>query len=155
MKPRDVPVDHYRLTCADDLKNVWPWLSKLPAHMNFTEHTYYVLCYEVEANFHHRSLNQNNLYWEWLAVLAKFFSRGKKRWSKDDMHDLMRHNFLGYENKRVGKTDLKPVLRSTSVLDKSEMSEYLNKFDAWAQDHGVFLPYPADGDYAKYKEART
>jgi hypothetical protein len=100
-----------------------------------------------------RSLSANNLYWQWLTVLAAHFSRGGKAFSKDDMHDLMRHQFLGYVEKTIGSTTLQPLLASTTELNVTQMCHYMTKIDAWSADHGCLLPHPADGEYSKYKEA--
>ncbi len=101
-----------------------------------------------------RSLNANNLYWQWLTVMSEHFSRGGKKFSKDDMHDLMRHQFLGYTDKVVGNTVIAQQLASTASLDVSQMCHYMTKIDAWAADHGCLLPHPADSEYAKYREAQ-
>lgn len=101
-----------------------------------------------------RSLSANGLYWMWLETLAKHFSRGGNSFSKDDMHDLMRHQHLGYVEKKVGKTDLKPQLASTSILTTAQMCHYMAKVDAWAADHGCLLPRPEDNEYSKYREAQ-
>jgi len=100
-----------------------------------------------------RSLNASNLYWQWLTLMAEHFSRGGKKFTKDDMHDLMRHQFLGYEDKIVGSTKISQQLASTANLDTSQMYHYMTKIDAWAADHGCLLPHPADAEYAQYREA--
>jgi hypothetical protein len=100
-----------------------------------------------------RSLNANNLYWQWLTIMAEYFSRGGKKFSKDDMHDLMRHQFLGYEDKVIGSTVIAQQLASTADLDTSQMYHYMSKIDAWSADHGCLLPHPADSEYSTYREA--
>ena len=102
-----------------------------------------------------RSLSQNGLYWMWMAELAESFNKrtkGGAEWSKDDMHDLMRHKFLGYEEKKIGSTELKPLLRSTTKLDKGEMHHYMTQVDVWASEVNVFLSHPEDSEYAKLIE---
>lgn len=111
------------------------------------------------AEFDKRSLPQNNLYWEWMSRMSNFFgSRGAindkgQRVSKEDMHDLMRHMFLGYVEKRVGNTKLEPQLKSTTDLSKSEMSEYMIKVEVWAAECKCYLPRPEDNEYTQYREA--
>jgi hypothetical protein len=103
-----------------------------------------------------RSISQNGLYWMWMADLAMSFNNRSKdgsEWSKDDMHDLMRHKFLGYENKTIGSTELQPLLKSTTKLDKGEMHHYMTQIDVWAQEVGVYLAHPDDSEYMKL-EAR-
>ena len=101
-----------------------------------------------------RSLSANALYWQWLDTMARHFSKGVAKFTKDDMHDLMRHKFLGYESRTIGKTELPPQLKSTADLTKAQMHEYMSQLDAWAADHKCLLPRPEDNEYAIYaKEA--
>lgn len=100
-----------------------------------------------------RSNSANNLYWKWLTVMAQHFSRNGQSFTKDDMHDLMRHRFLGYEAKTIGKTEIQPQLKSTAELDTAQMCEYMTKIDAWCADHGCLLPRPEDNDYAEWQRA--
>ena len=92
-----------------------------------------------------------------MATLAESFnSRSKEeQWSKDDMHDLMRHKFLGYESKTIGKTELKDILRSTTKLDKGEMHHYMTQIDVWGTEVGVYLPHPEDSEYMKLMERQN
>ena len=113
------------------------------------------------AEYDKRSLPQNNLYWEWMTQMALFFGgkgatniKGEKI-NSEDMHDLMRHNYLGYVEKQVGKTKLAPQLRSTTELTKAEMSEYMLKVEVWAAENRCLLPRPEDNEYTQYREARA
>lgn len=101
-----------------------------------------------------RSLDQNSLYWMWLDRMAKHFSKQQK-FTNEDMHDLMRHQFLGYEDKQISKTKIVSQLKSTTKLSTKEMSEYMTKVEAWAADNGCLLPRPEDMDHAYnvYREA--
>jgi len=99
-----------------------------------------------------RSLNANALYWQWLTVMAEHFSRGGKKFSKEDMHDLMRHQFLGYEDKVIGQTVIGHQLASTAGLDTGQMYHYMKRIDAWAADHGCLLPRPEDCEYERWRK---
>ena len=99
-----------------------------------------------------RSGQSNAMYWEWLTVMAKYFSK-KDVFTKDDMHDLMRHQFLGYETKTIGKTNIGPQLKTTTVLNVKQMNMYMLQIDLWSAEHGCYLPRPEDSDYARYREA--
>jgi len=94
-----------------------------------------------------RSLNQNGLYWQWMGLQAKHFSKNGSSFDKDDMHDMMRHKFLGYEDRRIGKTIISNQLKSTTKLSKGEMFEYMEKVDAWSVDMGLRLPIPEESEY--------
>ena len=102
-----------------------------------------------------RSLPSNNLYWSWLNELAKYFSKKGGAFNKDDMHDLMRHQFLGYEDKKVGSTSIPQQLKTTTGLSVSKMHVYMLQIDLWATEHGCYLPRPEHSDYEKYREAST
>lgn len=99
-----------------------------------------------------RSSPSNALYWSWLTELAKYFSKAKP-FTKDDMHDLMRHQFLGYQDKVIGSTIIGHQLKTTTGLKVSEMHVYMLQIDIWATEQGCYLPRPEDSDYAKYREA--
>jgi len=111
------------------------------------------ICIHVERYSPKRSTSANALYWQWLTVMAKHFSKKGQTFTKDDMHDLMRHRFLGYENRVIGKTELKPQLKSSASLSTREMCEYMTKIDAWAADNGCLLPRPEDNDYSEWQRA--
>lgn len=102
-----------------------------------------------------RTRSQNNLYWMWMNEMANFYSRPDQQHTKEDMHDLMRHKFLGYTDKTIGNTRIERQLCSTTDLKKGEMSEYMHKIEQWNTDNGLLLTIPADNDYMKYKEARA
>lgn len=101
-----------------------------------------------------RSLDQNSLYWLWLRKMAKHFSK-RETFTDEDMHDLMRHQFLGYEDKQISKTKIVSQLKSTTKLNVKEMSEYMLKVESWAAQNGCLLPRPEDQDhvYNMYREA--
>ena len=103
-----------------------------------------------------RTKHQLGLYRVWLRSMADFFSSRTTQFSDDDMHDLCRHQFLGYEDKVIGKTEIKSQLKSTAngKIGKADMSEYMFKIDVWATELGCYLERPEDNDYTIYKEAR-
>lgn len=98
-----------------------------------------------------RTLPANNLYWDWLGQMARHFSAKAGPFDKNDMHDLMRHQFLGYQPARtLGKTEIPEKLRSTTDLSKSDMCYYMSQIDAWAADHGCLLRRPEDNEYDEW-----
>jgi hypothetical protein len=94
-----------------------------------------------------RSLSQNALMWQWLTHMAHHFSGKAGSFDKEDMHDLMRHKFLGYDERKIGNTELPPQLKSTADLDVAEMHHYLSQIDMWAASCGCLLPRPEDSVY--------
>ncbi len=100
-----------------------------------------------------RSTAQNDLYWEWMTIMAAYFSRPPRAFSKDDFHDLMRHKFLPLENKTVGNTPMPAKLTSTTALGVSRMYNFMMQIDVWSAEQGCYLPRPEDSDYQKYRDA--
>lgn len=99
-----------------------------------------------------RSVNQNDLYWRWLTDMAKWFTARGHEIDKDSLHDLMRHQFLGYEDKQIGRVKIEAQLRSTASLDRAEMAQYMDMVDQWAADKGCLLVKPADSEYVKWMQ---
>lgn len=133
---------------------IWPVLQRIDETK-----VYQVIIKERD----NRSLNQNALYWMWLGILAAHFTRhGHTKddgdaLDKDDMHDIMRHKFLGYvnESRKIGQTEIEEhKLRSTAKLDKGDMTHYLTQIDQWATEHGCLLPHPADSEYEQLMQAQ-
>jgi hypothetical protein len=103
-----------------------------------------------------RSLSANALYWMWLSEMATHFSKKGTTVTKDDMHDLMRHKFLGWTKPRkVGRTEIASTLRSTKKLDKSEMMHYMEKLNMWAADHKCLLTDPIESEYRQYLDKQN
>lgn len=105
---------------------------------------------KIEEYKPNRSLSANALYWMWMKEMSEHFTH-KTSYSKDDMHDLMRHKFLGWDDeKRIGKTVIAATLRSTRKLNTSEMCHYMEKINGWAADNGLLLTDPIDSQYRKF-----
>lgn len=101
-----------------------------------------------------RSLSQNDLYWMWLDEMCEHVKEKLgAEYSKEEMHDSMRHAFLGYDEPRtIGKITVKPQLKSTTKLTVGEMYFYMNKIDMYAaQSLGLYLTRPSDCQYEKLK----
>lgn len=110
-----------------------------------------VVAVKVDEYKSPRSLSANALYWLWMTELSNHFKSKGRTESKDDMHDLMRHKFLGWtESRMIGKTEIKSTLRSTTKLNKSEMCFYMEKISAWAVEAGCFLTDPLESEYREF-----
>jgi hypothetical protein len=107
----------------------------------------------VEIKAGGRSLPQNALYWEWMTYIADHINkRNSSDFNKDDLHDRMRHDFLGYNAPRqIGSTTVKERLKTTTELTTGEMYHYMSQIDAWAASVGILLPRPEDCQYEKLK----
>lgn len=100
-----------------------------------------------------RSLSQNALYWEWLTEIAGYINeKNHSDFNKDDLHDRMRHDFLGYEKpKKIGSAEIRERLKTTTNLTTGEMFHFMQQIDAWAVSIGLYLPRPEDCQYEKLK----
>jgi len=106
---------------------------------------------KVEEYKSPRSLSANGLYWMWLGEIAAYLTKKGRQADKDDLHDLMRHKFLGYnESRAVGKTIIERTLRSTTKLNKSEFCFYMEKVEAWAAEAGCLVTSPLESEYKQF-----
>ena len=101
-----------------------------------------------------RSLSANALYWRWCGLLSEFFTKRDYPISKNDVHTLMKHTFLGYmPEHRIGQTRIESQLKSTRTLNTAEMCDFMMQVDAWALDRGCRLPRPDQCEYDNYLRA--
>lgn len=93
---------------------------------------------DVKPYKKNRSLAQNNTMWLWLGLIGDFMGE-----SAEDLHDLFKMQFLGYEEKTIAG---EPVtrLRSTAKLSTIEFSQYMTKIEMVAKELFIVLPYPDD-----------
>jgi len=102
-----------------------------------------------------RSISQNALFHMWMSQMATEFTKKGFPLTADEAKQLMKHEFLGYTDIKIGSTEIKGQLKHTSSLDTGEMSMFMDKIDCWNVDKGVFLIKPQDSEYMTYKEAQT
>jgi hypothetical protein len=119
---------------ADDLRrrNVWP------------------LRLEVKKHINPRTLDQNSLFWMWCEQLAQYLCSKGRAITKDEVHDLMCHKFLGYDERTIGGEEV-ITLRGTSKLQKGEFHHFLEQMDAQAVEWGCQLTYPPASEYHEMK----
>lgn len=102
-----------------------------------------------------KSVSQNNLFWMWMTEMANYFaSKAVENSTKDQMHDLMCHKFLGNITVTVGKTEI-TRLKSLRDLDKGDMLHFMRQIDEWSADHGVLLTHPEDSEYQRLTEVQN
>lgn len=102
-----------------------------------------------------KSVSQNNLFWMWMTEMANYFaSKGVENSTKDQMHDLMCHKFLGNITLTVGKTEI-TRLKSLRDLDKGDMLHFMRQIDEWSADHGLLLTHPEDSEYQRLTEVQN
>jgi hypothetical protein len=100
-----------------------------------------------------RSLSQNALYWLWMAQISAFVNDKKGTdFNTQEMHEWMKHTFLGYdEAKVIGKAEIPAQLKSTAKLSKNEMFHYMEKIDHYWAQLGCLLVTPDDSIYAEMR----
>lgn len=86
-----------------------------------------------------RSTDQNSLYWKWCGIVADETGN-----VADDVHEFAKSRFLAKHFVTIGE-DTRETRKTTTKLTTAEMTEYLNKFCAWAESEmGIALPHPED-----------
>lgn len=89
-----------------------------------------------------RSLAQNKLLWKWIDTIRLVLGdHAGKHYRKEDIHEFLATEFLPTRQVEVFG-QVKQVRTSTASLKVGEFSEYLNRVEAWAVDHGIELPHP-------------
>jgi hypothetical protein len=83
--------------------------------------------------------------------LAEHFTAKGYEINEKEMKDLMKHKFLGVEDRVIHNTVIPGQLRESSALDPGQMMVFLDQIWAWAADHGKTLKIPAESEYMKLK----
>lgn len=91
------------------------------------------LTVEIKKYKKPRSLNQNNLYWEWMTIIGNELG-----YTPDEIHDTMKARLL------VDRSGKLPVIRSTTALSTAEMAEYMSHVERIASEFNIVLPTPDD-----------
>lgn len=122
----------------------------------FAQHGPIRIKFAKETKQHTRQ--QQCLFFVWCELMHKHFYKTDKCTAKEKtaMHDLMCHQFLGYDTKIVGKTSIGPSLKTLTwpvELPVGDMTRMMKQMEAWALDHGLMLPIPEDNDYHKLRDS--
>jgi hypothetical protein len=84
-----------------------------------------------------RNLDQNAKYWALLHEIADQLRPQGQQYSADTWHEYFKQRYLGADEVRLPNGKVVSRSRSTSDLDKDEMSVYITKIEAWATEKGV------------------
>lgn len=76
-----------------------------------------------------RTTNQNALYWMWLQVIST-----ETGYTTEELHNTFRAMFLTDRSLKL------PLVRSTSVLNTAEFTQYMDKVSRQAAELGIQLP---------------
>jgi hypothetical protein len=85
-----------------------------------------------------RSSEQNKRYWAILALLSEKPVQGVI-FSSMAWHEYFKLKFLGADDIKLPNGKILVRGKSTADLDKPEFSEYMQRVEIWALEHGVFL----------------
>lgn len=114
-----------------DREKVKQYIDKLPENKQFTV--------EIKQKRSIRSIQQNRLYWLWIACICD-----ETGGDKDSVHDELGEMFLPKKQfKAITQIVEKPV--STTTLDTLEFTRYLGHVQIFASSElGIILPNPED-----------
>lgn len=106
--------------------------------------------FELKRIIIKRTLSQNSLYWMWLSCISEETGN-----DKNNLHDYYRESFLP-KKEVVIFTESRMKPKSTTELDTSEFTVYLEKIRIHAAEWNVILPLPEEQGfiefYSKYKD---
>jgi hypothetical protein len=87
-----------------------------------------------------RSSEANRRYWALVALVAENVKPGGNAFSIDQWHKWVKSKWLGCTDTRLpnGATLTEP--NSSADLEPAEFSDFMTAFEAWAAEHGVYLP---------------
>jgi hypothetical protein len=92
-----------------------------------------------------RSIDQNSLYWLWLAAIESETGN-----SKEDLHEYFKDKYLGYKVNNVFDSEVKTRI-STTKINTKEFTDYLEKIHLFVlEEIGVNLPYPDDRFFEQF-----
>ena len=108
---------------------------------------------KIQVKAGNRSLDQNSLYWVWIAQITDELNRRNKAdFTTKEVHKRMKHDFLGYDDpETIGSAEIPAQLKSTADLSKGEMFAYMERLDMFWAERGVLLVTPSDSVYAETK----
>ena len=92
-----------------------------------------------------RSVAQNRLLWMWYGEIRNHLAETTgEQYQNEDLHEFFKDKFLDRRPVTING-DPRVVHGSTSRLNTSDMSEYLNRLDIYcADDLNLQLTHPAD-----------
>lgn len=135
---------NFKLTSQKSRDAVKEYIDKLPD----------TKVYNVSIVLHRerRSIDQNCLYWLWLACISSETGQ-----DKDSLHDYFKQSILGFEIRAVflGTEHSREIRKevSTSTLDTKQFADYLEKIQHFASaELGIVLPNPEDSFWNNFHE---
>lgn len=84
-----------------------------------------------------RTSDQNALYWVYVTILSQELG-----YRKEEIHEILKYMFLKTEVTDEKTGEMFTYIRSTTMLTKSEYSDFISEVQRWSAEHGVILPEP-------------
>ncbi len=92
-----------------------------------------------------RSNPQNARYWALVFVIAEKLQPKEQTYSPETWHLYLKNKFLGADDVKLPSGKVITIPRSTADLDVAEFGDYMDKVQAWANEHDCWLE---DGAFA-------
>ena len=129
----------FRIERAADKRKVTDYVERLPDGKRYTV--------EIKLRRQPRSVNQNRLYWMWLACIMHETGEDKER-----LHEFFKQHFLGVFVQSVFDKYQVAVPPSTKGLDTKQMTDYLERVQQFAASElGIVLPNPQDLQWPEFE----
>jgi hypothetical protein len=103
----------------------------------------YPMRVEVKRYYKKRTLNQNDLYFSWIEILANEFGN-----TKEEMHDALKIKIMGAATANLAG-EIIHLPPNSRHLETKAFSEYMDKVYALALEYGIILPQPNEKAYEK------
>ena len=88
---------------------------------------------------HKRSTQANARYWLLLHALADGMKVRGELFSAETWHLYLKSKFLGAVDHKLPSGKTLTIVNSTADLDVAQFSDYLDKVQAWASEHDIWL----------------
>lgn len=86
-----------------------------------------------------RSNNANARYWLLVHTIAEKLQPKGESYSADTWHQWAKSKFLGCDETKLPSGKVLVIPKSTAELDVAEFNAYMEKVEAWAHEHEVYL----------------
>lgn len=129
----------FRIERVSDKRKVTDYVERLPEGKRYTV--------EIKLRRQPRSVNQNRLYWMWLACIMHETGEDKGR-----LHEFFKQNILGVSEHYVFGNHQVIIPPSTKGLDTKQMTDYLERVQQFAASElGIVLPNPQDLQWPEFE----
>ncbi len=86
-----------------------------------------------------RSNPQNARYWLLLFRISERLPVQGQTYSAEQFHLYFKSRFIGCDDVKLPNGKVITIPKSSADLDVAEFNEYMEKVEAWAAEHNVYL----------------